>query len=54
MVNDKMVNFIMKRNYIQPQTEAQMMQSLHVICNSPIPEITGGTEGRDPNSTEIF
>lgn len=43
----------MKKNYIQPQTEAQMMQSLHVICVSPVPEITsGGPE--DPNSVEIF
>ena len=42
----------MKKNYIQPQTEAQMMQSLHVISNSP--EITGGNEGADPNATEVY
>lgn len=42
----------MKKNYIQPQTEAQMMQSLHVVCNSP--EITGGNESADPNNVEIF
>lgn len=44
----------MKKHYIQPQTEAQMMQSLHVICNSPVPEITGGNESADPNNVEIF
>lgn len=43
----------MKKNYIQPQTEAQMMQSLHVICNSPTAEITSGGPG-DPNYLEIF
>ena len=42
----------MKKNYIQPRTEAQMMQSLHIICNSP--EITGGTEGADPNSVPVY
>ena len=49
-----MVNDIMKRNYIQPQTEAQMMQSLHVICSSPEAEITGGIESANPNTVEIF
>ena len=45
---------IMKKNYIQPLTEAQMMQSLHVICVSPEPEISGGNESADPNNVEIF
>ena len=44
----------MKRNYIQPQTEVEKMQSLHVICNSPVPEITGGTEGADPNVVPVY
>jgi len=42
----------MKKNYIQPQTEVEKMQSLHVICNSP--EISGGNESANPNNVEIF
>ena len=44
----------MKKNYIQPQTEVEKMQSLHVICGSPKGEINGGNESADPNSVEIF
>ena len=44
----------MKRNYIQPQTMAQFLQGMHVICGSPTPEITGGNEGANPNNVEVF
>lgn len=44
----------MKKHYIQPQTEAQNLLNLHVICSSPTPEISGGTEAADPNNVEIF
>ena len=43
----------MKKNYIQPVTTAQFLQGMHVVCSSPVPEITsGGPE--DPNNVEIF
>ena len=44
----------MKKNYIQPQTEAQFLQGMHVVCSSPVPELTGGNEAADPNNVEIF
>ncbi len=44
----------MKKNYIQPIIEAQMLQSIHVICGSVRGEIVTSTEGGDPNSKEIF
>ena len=44
----------MKKHYIQPQTEAQNLLNLHVICSSPEPELKVGTEGGDPNVKEIF
>lgn len=54
MVNDPMVNIIMKKNYIQPVVMAQFLQGMHVICSSPEPEISGGNEPADPNNVEIF
>lgn len=53
-LNCLIVKTDMKRNYIQPLTEAQMMQGLHMICNSPAADITGGNEPADPNNVEIF
>lgn len=44
----------MRKNYIQPQTEAQMMQNLHVICSSPEAEITSNMEGADPNTMPVY
>lgn len=44
----------MKKNYIEPVTTAQNLQNLHVICSSPTPEISGGTEPANPNDVEIF
>lgn len=44
----------MKRNYIKPITMAQFLQGMHVVCSSPVPELKGGTEGKDPNDVEIF
>ena len=43
----------MKKNYIQPVCETQVMKSLHVICGSPEAELfSGGPE--NPNNVEIF
>lgn len=44
----------MKKLYIQPVTEAQMLQSMHVICGSVRGEIVTSTEAGDPNTMEIF
>lgn len=44
----------MKKNYIQPQTVAQALQALHIICLSGNPDLYGGTESADPNTVEIF
>lgn len=45
---------IMKKNYIQPIIEAQMLQSTHIICSSVPGEITTSSTPIDPNSVEIF
>lgn len=45
---------IMKKNYIQPVTQAQILQSTHIICSSVPGEITTSTTPTDPNSVEIF
>lgn len=44
----------MKRNYIQPVTMAQFLQGMHVICGSSVGEITGGSEGGDPNVLPVY
>lgn len=44
----------MKKNYIQPAIELASLESINIICSSPVAELNGGTEGADPNSTEIF
>lgn len=44
----------MKKNYIQPIIEAQMLQSIHVICGSVRGEIVTNPEAGDPNTMEIF
>ena len=43
----------MKRNYIQPQTEAQCLQSVHVICTSRPGEIITNPIPGDPNAIPI-
>ena len=45
---------IMKKNYIQPQTKAEMWQSTHIICTSVPGEIITNPTPIDPNSKEIF
>ena len=44
----------MRKNYIQPVVKAQFLQGMHVICNSPAGELTGGTEGGDPNVLPVY
>ena len=44
----------MKKNYIQPVTEAQMLQSMHIICGSIRGEIQTSTDPADPNIVDIF
>lgn len=42
----------MKKNYIQPQTMAQFLQGMHVICGSN-PDLISGGPG-DPKEKEVF
>ncbi len=42
----------MKKNYIQPQTEALNIQSTQMLCSSA-PDIFGGG-GTDPNAVIIY
>ena len=44
----------MKKNYIQPATEAHRLQSMHIICGSVRGEIITSTDPADPNNVEIF
>ena len=44
----------MKKNYIQPVSGVQMLQSMHVFCGSVRGEIVTSTEAGDPNTMEIF
>ena len=42
----------MKKNYIQPATEAQTIQSMHVICGSG--DLITSPDPGDPNTLDIF
>ena len=42
----------MKKNYIQPQTEALTIQAAQMLCSSA-PDIFGGG-GADPNAVIIY
>lgn len=45
---------VMKKQYIQPQTEAQNLQGMHVVCSSAPGEIHTSPTPTDPNNVEIF
>lgn len=44
----------MKKYYIQPQTGAQCLQSVHVICTSRPGEIITNPDGGNPSVLPIY
>ena len=44
----------MKKQYIQPQIEAQMLQGTHFTCVSNNGDLIFSNQGGDPNSVDIW